>query len=93
MFLLIWDNPSKCVVDTLEFVHVQTSQTSEERITIVKVNTCQRICYKDRSLISQILSNLPEIMQLNETSLKIIVDIISDKNIRIKQYPHREVGI
>ena len=60
------DSHSKCVLETLEFTHAETGQTSEERIEIVKTNTHQGICHKDSSLIWQILSNLPDIIHLKQ---------------------------
>ena len=59
-------NPKKYILNTLEFAHVKTGQTSEERVAIVKTTTQQIICYQANSLIYQLLlSNPPEITLLN----------------------------
>ena len=76
--ITVYDNPSKCISGTLEFAHVKTRQTSEERIAIVKVTTHPGICRQDSNLICQILSTLSEIIYLNKTSLSNIVDMIND---------------
>ena len=31
VFFTVFDNPSKCVLKTLQFAHVETRQTPEER--------------------------------------------------------------
>ena len=40
----VCDNPSKSILDTLQFVHVKTGQSSEERSAIVKMTTYKCIC-------------------------------------------------
>ena len=77
-FVTVGDNPSKCA-------HVETGQTPEERFAVIKVTTHQGIsCRQDSSLISQILSNLPEVSHLNKACLTNIVDMISKEEISIK---------
>ena len=83
--------------------------TYEEKVSVVKMTTHQGICRQDSSLICQILSNLPEITRLNETTFSNYADMISKGKISIKsdtkvlynncwmhettKYPDREVGI
>ena len=77
--------PTECVLNTLQFVHVETRQTSEKRDAVVQTTTHQDICHQDSSLIRQIQSGPPEIMHLNEASLTNIVDMISKGKISIKR--------
>ena len=56
--------------------HVETGQASEERFGVAQMPTSQGICHQDSSLISQVLSDLPEITYLHEASLTNIVDIL-----------------
>ena len=46
-------NLHKCVLDTLEFTHVKSGLTSEQRITIVRTITNKGICCQDSSIIPQ----------------------------------------
>ena len=90
-------------------MHVETGQTPEERVAVIKATGHQGIGYQDSSLISQVLSNMPEIMNLNEVCLTDIVNMISKGEISIKpdtkvlynkcwmhkitKYPNWEIGI
>ena len=65
-------------------MHIETGQTSEKRVAVVQMSTHQDICCQESCLISQILSNPPEILHFNETSLANIVDMISKGEISIK---------
>ena len=82
VFVTVCDNPSKCVLNTLQFVHVETGQTPEERVAVINVTTHQGISRQDSSLISQVLSNPPEITNLNEACLTNIEEMISKGEIR-----------
>ena len=98
-----------CFEYTLQFAHVETGQTPEERVAVIKVTTNQDISCQSSSLISQILSNLPEITYLNEACLTYIADMISKGEIsiipdtkvlynncwmhEITKYPNSEIGI
>ena len=109
VFVTVCDNPDKCVMNTLQFAHVETGQTPEERVAVIKVTTYQGIGCQDSSLICQILVNQPKIMHLNEACLTNIADMISEREICIKldtkvlynncwmheptRCPDREVGI
>ena len=84
VFVEVCDNPSKCVLNTLKFVHVETGQTPEKRVAVIKAISHQGISGQDSSLISQVLSNLPEITNLNEACLTNSVDMISKGEIMIK---------
>ena len=53
--------------------------------TVIKATTHQGISRQDSSLISQVMSNLPEITHLNEACLTNITDMISKGEISIKQ--------
>ena len=53
------------VLNTLQFAHVETGHTPEDRVAIIKATVHQGINRKDSILISQIPSNLPDIMHLN----------------------------
>ena len=109
IFVTVCNNPSECVLNTLQFAHVETGQTPEERVVVIKATTHQGISCQDSSLISQILFNPPEITHLKEACLKYIVDMISKREISIKpstkvlynncwmheitKSPKREVGV
>ena len=80
----VCDNPSKCVLNTLQFVHVETGQTPEERVAVIKATVQQGISCKNGSLISQVLSNPPEITTLNAACLTNFVDMIRKGEISIK---------
>ena len=54
------------VLNILQFAHVETGQTPEERVAAIKAITHQGTSCKASSLISQILTNPPEITNLNE---------------------------
>ena len=43
VFATVCDNPSKCVLNTLEFAHVETGQTPEERVAVIKATAHQDI--------------------------------------------------
>ena len=66
IFVWVCDNPSKCVLNTL---HVETVQTPEERVAVIKAITHQGISQQHNSLICQILSNPPDIRHLKEVCL------------------------
>ena len=101
VFVTVCDNPSTCILNTLQFVHVETGQT-------LKRESCSNQALSV-SLISLVLSNPPEIMHLNEAYLTNIVDMISKGEISIKpdtmflynkcwmheftKYPNWEIGI
>ena len=81
---------------------LRLDQTPEEGVAVIKVtSTHQGISRQDSRLISQVLSNLPEITNLNEASL--IADMISKANTKvlynncwmheITRYPNWEIGI
>ena len=54
-----------CVLNTMQFVLVETAQTSEKSVVVVQMTTHQGIFREDSSLVHQILSYLPEIPHLN----------------------------
>ena len=76
VFVTVCDNPGKCILLTLQFAHVETGKTPEEKVAVIKVTTHQGINRQDSSLICQILIDLPEIMHLNEGCLTNIADMI-----------------
>ena len=41
--ITVFDSPSKCVLDTVQFVHIKSRETCEERIEVVKTTTHQDI--------------------------------------------------
>ena len=84
VFVSLCDNPGKCVLNKLQFVHVETGQTPEERVGVIKATTPPGISHQDSSLISQILSNPIEITHLNKACLTNIVNMISKGEISIK---------
>ena len=55
--ITVYDNPSKCVLNALQFAYVETGWISEERDAVVKKTTHQGISCQDSSLIHQILPN------------------------------------
>ena len=77
LFVTVSDNLSKCIFNTLQFAHVVTAQTPEERVAVIKATTHQGISWQDSSLISQVLSNPPEMTNLNKIFLTNIADMIS----------------
>ena len=77
VFVTVCSNPSKCVLNTLYFVNVETEQIPEERVAVIKPTGHQGIGCHNGSLVSQVLSNPPEITNLNEACLTDIVDMIS----------------
>ena len=34
VFVIVCDNPSQCILNTLQLVHVETGQTPEERVAV-----------------------------------------------------------
>ena len=72
VFAKVCNNPGKCVLNTLQFAHVDSGQTPIERVAVIKVTTQQGISHQDSSLINQVLSNPPEIKNLNEHVLQIL---------------------
>ena len=70
IFVTVCDNPSKSVLNTLQFAHVDTGQTPEERVAVVKETTHQGISRQDSSLISQVLSNPPDKVRKGEIIIK-----------------------
>ena len=77
------DNCSKCVLNTRQFAHVGTEQTPEERVAVIKKTTHQSIIHQESSLISKVLTNPPEISNLNKVCLTNIADMISKGEISI----------
>ena len=47
VFVTVCDNPSKCVLNTLQFVHAETGQTPKERVVVIKATTYQGISCQD----------------------------------------------
>ena len=43
VFVTVYDNPSKCVLNTLQFAHVEKGQTPEETVAVIKATTHQGI--------------------------------------------------
>ena len=62
----------------------ETGQTPDERVAVIKAATHKGISCKYRTLICQILSDLPEITYLNETCLTNIAKMIKKGEINIK---------
>ena len=87
VFVIVCDNPGKCVLYTLQLVHVETKQTPEERVVVIKVITHQGISYQNSSLIRQILSNSPEIKYFNKAIFYNFANMISKGEICIKHMP------
>ena len=69
-------------------VHVETLKTSEKRAAVVQTTAHQGICRQNYSLIRQVLSDLPEITQLNEAGLTNITVIT--KGAKIYQISYQE---
>ena len=67
------------VLNTLQFAHVETGQTSEKTLAVVQKTAHQSICCQDSSLICQVLSDPPEITHSNEAGLQNIADMIKGK--------------
>ena len=84
VFITVCDDPNKCVLNILQFSYVETGQTPEERVAVIKSTTLQGICRQDSSLSCQILSNPPELTHSNEACLTHIADMIRKGGISIK---------
>ena len=84
--LSVSDNPGKHVVNALQFTHVETRQTPEEKVTVIKLTTHQGISQQDSILISVVQSNPPGITHLKETCHTNIADMISKGKFSIN--PH-----
>ena len=84
VFVTVCDNPGKRVLNTLLFAHVESGHTPEERDAVIKATTHQGISRQDSSLISQMLSNPPQITHLNKACLTKNVDMNSKGEISIK---------
>ena len=52
---MICDNLSKGILDTLQFVLIETLQDSKQRVTVVQTTTNQGICSKNSQFRSKIL--------------------------------------
>ena len=44
--VLVFDNPSKCGLNTLQFTPVETGQTPEERVAVIKATTHHTLAAK-----------------------------------------------
>ena len=55
VFVTVCDNPSKCALNILQFVHVKTGQTPEERIAVIKAPIHQGTGRQDMKHVLQIL--------------------------------------
>ena len=79
VLVTVCDNPSNCVLNTLQFVRVETGQTPEERVAVIKETTHQGISCQDSSLISQVLESFDAHIYypLRYTSLISVCDVIS----------------
>ena len=84
VFVTVCDNPSKCVLNTLQFTHVETGKIPEERVAVIKATNHQGIYHQKNSLNCQKLPNLPQITHLDEACLTNIADMISNEAISIK---------
>ena len=82
--MTVFDNPNKCVLNTLQFVYIETGQTPADRVAVIKTTTHQGISHQDGSLICQILSNPPEITHLIEACPTNIANMICKREISIK---------
>ena len=72
VFVTVCDNPRKCVLNKLQFAHIETGCSN------------QGVSHQDSSLISQVLSNPPDITNLNDAYLTNIADMFSKGEISIK---------
>ena len=83
VFVTVSDNPSKCVLNTLQFVCGETEQTPEEIVAVIQGISNQGISHQDSRLICQVLSNPPEITHLNEAYLTYLNSVLSGFNLSI----------
>ena len=42
--------PGKCILDTLDFCHIKTGETSVVNIAMVKIASHKDVCYQDTHL-------------------------------------------
>ena len=72
-------------MNTLQYAHFETRQTSEKRVAVVTETTHHGIYCQDRILICLILSALPLVTHLNEASLTNIAHTISKGEVASNQ--------
>ena len=72
---MICNNTSQGVLNTLQFVLIETGQTSEQRVTIVQTTTNQGICSKDCHFRSEILSNSTEVTHLKGSRSNLVLGV------------------
>ena len=75
---MICNNTSKGVLNTLQFVLIETGQSAEQRVTIVQTTTNQGICSKDCHFRSEILSNSTEVTHLKEARFASPLDMLRE---------------
>ena len=75
---MICNNTSKGVLNTLQFVLIETGQTSEQRVTIVQATTDQGICSKDCNIRSKMLSNSTEVAHLKKARFASPLDMLGE---------------
>ena len=63
---MICNNTSKGILNTLQFVLIETRQTSKQRVTVVQMTTNQGICSKDCHFWSNILSYSTKVTHLKK---------------------------
>ena len=63
---MICDSTSKGILNTLQFVLIETCQTSKQRVTIVKTTTNQSISSKDCHFRIKILSYSMKVTHLEK---------------------------
>ena len=74
-----YDNPSKCILHTLKFLHVKHGLTPQARI---EMTTHQGICGQKPHLSA--MYDPPDITHLNKTSFTNVRDMMSERKICIK---------
>ena len=83
---MICDNTSKGIPSTLQFVLIETWQTSKQRVTKVQTTTNQGICSKDCHLGSKILSYSTKVRYLEKVCFVSLLDLFREGKCCIK--PH-----
>ena len=72
---MICDNMSKGILNTLQFVLIETCETSKQTVTIVQTTTNEGIYNKDYHIIRKILSYAVKVMHLEKAHFASLLDM------------------
>ena len=75
---MICNNTSNGILNTLQFVLIETGQTSKQRVTIVQTTTNQGFCSKNCHFGSKILSYSTKVTHLKKARFVSHLDMFSE---------------